>query len=183
MGMKAVQIARRAGLTGLVALVLAGCAGRGEVPDLMKFRNNTGRPDEFSVAPARPLEIPQDVAALPPPQPGMTNRAQQRPTDTAIAALGGSAEAARRAGVPAGDRALLTHTSRFGTDPAIRTLLAREDEDWRRRNRPLLVPRLVGNNLYYEAYEAQSLDQFGEMARLRAQGVRVPSSPPPAPEP
>ena len=36
-------------------------------------------------------------------------------------------------------------------------------------------------NVYYRAYEIQSLDQVRELERWRARGVRTESAPPPQP--
>lgn len=157
-------------------LVLSACSDK--VPQLMNHRNTTGTPDEFAVVPARPLETPSNTSVLPPPTPGSGNRADQSPVADAMVALGGSGTAATRAGIPAGDSALIGHAGRYGTNPAIRGVLAEEDLEWRRNNKPRLLPRIAGTNTYYSAYARQSLDQAEELERLRRAGVTVPSAPP-----
>ncbi len=62
---------RRAIMLGAI-LALGACA-RGE-PDLINFRAFSHGPDEFGVLPTKPLVLeglPQNVAALPPPAPGV----------------------------------------------------------------------------------------------------------------
>ncbi|MBE3640125.1 DUF3035 domain-containing protein [Mangrovicoccus algicola] len=159
-------------------LALGACSSSDEAPQLMRFRNNSSQPNEFVVVPARPLQTPQDTAALPVPTPGSGNRADQTPVTDAIAALGGSASAATRSGVPASDSALIAYAGRNGSQADIRGTLAEEDVDWRRRNGLSPVGRIVGQNGYYQAYDRMQLDQQAEQERMRAQGVQVPAAPP-----
>ena len=164
---------------GVIAvLALAGCA---DVPDLMKFPNKRNTPNEFTVIPSRPLATPPAGAALPVPQSNAVNLATPSPIDSAIVALGGTTAAANRTGIPASDTALLATTTRYGTEANIRDVLAAEDIDYRRHNRPQVLAYISGTNWYFTAYNAMSLDQRHEMERLRAIGVRVPVSPPPIP--
>lgn len=59
----------------LALVVLTACAGDGGLRDL--GRGGTG-PDEFSVRPSLPLELPPEFI-LPPPTPGGVNRADRNP--------------------------------------------------------------------------------------------------------
>ena len=56
----------------MLFLILAGglsaCA-QGE-PDLITFKQTQEGPDEFAILPTKPLEMPEDMASLPPPTPG-----------------------------------------------------------------------------------------------------------------
>jgi len=156
-------------------LALAACGGE---PNLMSFRASQSGPDEFLVAPAKPLEMPQDMAALPPPEPGGPNRADPTPEADAVAALGGRPQAA---GGAAPASALVAHASRFGRQPDIRRTLAQEDLAFRRRNDGLFLERVFGTNIYYDAYRNQALDQSAELRRLRRQGVATPAGAPPGP--
>jgi hypothetical protein len=168
----------RAGLGAIAlgaVLALAACGPRGE-PELMNIRSETAGPDEFGIVPPKPLEMPEDLAALPEPTPGGENRTDQRPLDDAIVALGGTPRAA--GGIPAGDGGLYSHASRFGVEAGIRTTLAGEDLEWRRDNNGRILERLFNVNVYYKAYRDQSLDQHAELARWRKLGVRTPSAPP-----
>lgn len=152
--------------------LLAACGASD--PQLMRFPGSRA-PNEFLVAPAKPLETPPDRAALPPPTPGAANRADATPLDDAIVALGG------RPGAGAtGDAALLAHVSRFGRDPDIRATLASEDLAFRQANPGRVMERLFNVNRYFAIYSGQALDQQAERARLAAAGVPTPTAPPAA---
>lgn len=167
---------RVAVMAGLVAVVaLAGC-GRGDgEPRLLNLSTSGTGPDEFAILPTRPLEQPEDYAALPPPTPGGTNRTDPTPEVDLAVALGGRAEAVARGGVDGG---VVTHASRFGVAPDIRARLAAEDLEYRRANDGRLLERLFNVNVYYRAYRPQALDQYRELERFRAAGVRTPAVPP-----
>jgi hypothetical protein len=161
-------------------LMLAGCGGDRD-PQLMNLRQPGEGPDEFSILPARPLEMPQDLAVLPAPTPGGANRSDVQPQADAIAALGGNPAAAvtRNGAVPAGDGALVAAASRYGVTQGIRETLAAEDLEFRRQNDGRLLERLFNANVYFRAYAPLSLDQQAELDRWRARGVRNVSAPPP----
>ena len=155
-------------------LTLAAC---GDVtPQLMNLRTGEG-PDEFGIVPPKPLEMPENLAELPEPALGGTNRADPQPIDEAIVALGGNPSAA--GGIPSGDSVLYNHAARFGVESAIRSTLAAEDLEWRRKNNGRLLERAFNVNVYYKAYRKQQLDQQAELARWRELGVKTPSAPPP----
>jgi hypothetical protein len=137
----------------------------------MNLRNTESGPDEFSVVPTRELELP-GTADLPPPTPGGFNRADPTPEADAIAALGGNIDAA-----PAATE-LVAHAGRFGVSENIRGTLLAEDEEVRRRNDGRILERLFRNNVYFDAYSNQALDQYSELERLRRAGVQTPSAPP-----
>ena len=162
----------------LAALGLAACAGPDE-PELMHAGNSRAQgPDEFAILPTKPLVIPEDLTALPEPNPGGTNLADPTPFADAAAALGGNAAVLDR---PSGDGALVAAATRYGVDPSIRATLAAEDLAYRRANDGRLLERLFSTNVYYKAYEPLSLDQYAELARLRRMGLRT-STVPPEPE-
>ena len=158
-----------------VAFLLAACAD--PLPELMHLRSATNGPDEFAILPPKPLELPADLAALPEPTPGGANRTDQDPMGDAILALGGSPSPPDAAS-PAVDAALVAHAGRLGFAPDIRSLLAAEDLDYRRRNDGRLLERLFAVNVYFRAYARQALDQQAELERWRQAGVRTPSAPP-----
>jgi len=158
-----------------LALALAGCS-RGE-PRLMNIAANTTSPDEFSILPTRPLLMPEDMTALPEPDPGGASRSDPTPLADAIATLGGNA-ARLAAPVPAADAAILARARRFGTDPAIRATLAAEDLEFRRKKDGRLLERWFNVNVYYRAYRAMALDRYAELARWRRAGIRTPAAPP-----
>lgn len=165
-------------LAGASLLTVAGCSGwRDKPPQLMNLRSSTNGPDEFSIVPPKPLELPEDLAALPEPTLGGENRTDQRPKDDAVLALGGTPRAAS-AGVPASDGALLAYAARGGVTADIRPTLAVEDLEHRRKNNGRILERLFGANVYYRAYRKQSLNQQQELERWRAAGAGTPSAPP-----
>jgi len=169
----------RAALQGLivVCLFLSACGSGDRTPQLMNLRSSTAGPDEFSVLPSKPLELPDDLTALPEPTPGGGNLTDPNPQADAIAALGGSVRGA--GGVPSGDAGLVNHAARAGVSADIRTTLAAEDLEFRRKNTGRVLEKLFGLNVYYRAYDTQALDQHGELARWRRAGARTPSAPPP----
>ncbi|MEM8956683.1 MAG: DUF3035 domain-containing protein [Pseudomonadota bacterium] len=161
------------------AVVITACGPRD--PDLLTFRRSGEGPDEFTVAPSKPLEDPPTAGALPPPTLGAgTNRADATPKDDAIVALGGREGSTTLNGVPASDAALIRHVARNGQSTGIRQTLAQEDIEFRRRNDGLILERLANSNLYFEAYEQQSLNQQREIDRLRQRGIQTPGAPPAA---
>lgn len=164
-------------LVCLAGLTLSACGNGSDVPELMNLRSTTNGPDEFSVLPAKPLEMPEDLATLPEPTPGGTNLTDPNPKADAIAALGGSLRPA--GGIPAGDAGLASYAGRNGTTADIRSTLAAEDLAFRQRNDARLLERIFDLNVYYSAYEKQSLDQQVELQRWRLAGARTPSAPPP----
>lgn len=100
-------------IAGAALLAVAGCGDRDKVPQLMNLRSDTNGPDEFSIVPPKPLEMPEDLALLPEPTPGGENRTDQRPKDEAVLALGGTPRVAG-AGVPGSDGALVSYAGRQG---------------------------------------------------------------------
>ncbi|MBT8413153.1 MAG: DUF3035 domain-containing protein [Boseongicola sp.] len=160
------------------ALTLAACGNSDSdrAPNLLNISEPASDgPDEFAVLPTEPLVIPEDLAALPTPTPGGNNRTDPTPRADAIAALGGNPTVLSRA---SNDGALVRYTGRFGVSPDIRATLAASDLRFRQNNDGRLLERVFNVNLYFEAYETQSLDQFSELERLRSAGIRTPSVPP-----
>ncbi len=158
-----------------VAALLAGCGS--DDPVLMNLKATGNGPDEFAIVPNKPLQAPDSFAALPPPTPGGANRSDQTPELDAIAALGGSPAAVAR-GPTASDVGLISYASRFGRDATIRSQLATEDLAFRKRKDGRLLERIFDVNVYYRAYEPQSLNQYRELERFRRIGVRTPQAPP-----
>ncbi|NNE80444.1 MAG: DUF3035 domain-containing protein [Silicimonas sp.] len=167
---------RRLVMIGLV-LGLAAC-NRGE-PQLMNVKQPRGEgPDEFAVLPTKPLQMPEDLAALPDPTPGGSNLTDPTPEADVALALGGNPEVLTRR---SGDGALVAYATRFGVDRNIRPELAAADLEYRRNNRGRVLERLFSVNVYYSAYEPMHLDQYAELERLRRAGIRT-SAVPPEPE-
>lgn len=161
-------------LTLGMILTLAACAGgdRG----LRDLRSPAGGPDEFSVLPVGPLELPADLNSLPTPTPGGANLTDPAPNAQAVAALGGNPAALIPNGIPASDGALIAAASRNGVDPAIRQTLAAEDADFRARRSRLGV--FGRGDRYFQAYARMALDAYAELLRFRSMGVTNPTAPP-----
>lgn len=174
------MMAARVGLAlaGAVMIALAGCGNRDKAPILMHAHSDTNGPDEFSILPPKPLEMPEDLTALPDPTPGGHNLTDPTPKEDAIAALGGTAPAAA-GGIPSGDGALVAQATRHGVQSDIRANLAAEDLEFRRKHDGRLLEKLFNVNVYYKAYRKMSLDQHAELLRWRARGAKTPSAPPP----
>ena len=167
------DVTRMASMTLLLLGLLAGCGGG--APDLVTLRPNEPGPDEFSVLPGKPLQSPPGFSELPPPTPGGTNRTDPTPQADATAALGGNATVLNR---PLGDGALIAYTGLHGRNPQIREQLAAADLECRRRNDGRLLERIFNVNVYFDAYEEMSLDQYRELERLRRAGIRTSAAPP-----
>jgi len=174
MWMRGVRVGLALAVAALV--VLPSCGGNDRGPQLMNLRSDTNGPDEFAILPAKPLELPEDLAALPDPTPGGGNLTDPDPRADAIVALGGSPAAA--GGIPAGDAGLANHAARYGVMADVRGTLAAEDLRFREKNDGRVLERLFDLNVYYRAYERQSLDQHAELERWRRAGARTPSAPP-----
>lgn len=156
-------------------LALAACGGSDQ-PNLLNISQPRAEgPDEFAILPSKPLEIPQDTSSLPPPTPGGANRTDPTPFADATIALGGNPEALTR---QSGDGALVAYAGRYGVDPNIRAELAASDLQYRRENDGRLLERLFNVNVYFQAYEPLSLDQYAELERLRRAGIRTSAVPP-----
>ncbi|SOB95076.1 DUF3035 domain-containing protein [Rhodobacter maris] len=172
------SVTDKLGIALVLALALAGCGRSDKAPQLMHLRSDTPGPDEFGILPTKPLEMPEDLAALPAPTPGGSNLTDPTPAADAIAALGGNPDRLNTAGVPAGDGALVSRAGRFGTETGIRTALADEDLEYRRKNNGKFLERLFGVNTYLKAYGPMALDQEAEIERWRRAGLRTPAAPP-----
>ncbi len=162
----------------LVAMLALGACGNDTDPRLMNVRAGTSGPDEFAILPTKPLQIPTDLAALPAPTPGGANLTDPTPTADAVVALGGSRAALASRGVPAADAGLLSHVAQYGGSSDIRTVLAAEDLDYRRKNNGKLLERLFNVNVYFQAYLPMTLDQAAEIERWRKLGIRTVGAPP-----
>ena len=159
------------GAVSFLALALALCAcSRNTVDGELRSASS---PDEFMVLPTKPLEMPGDMAALPPPTPGARNRVDYEPREEAVASLTGRETAV------AGTASAGSVIARSGpADPSIRARLASEDVAWRESHQGKLLPRLFARDEDDVVYGEVTLDPGAELERLRAQGVAVPPAPP-----
>ncbi len=164
-------------LVFMASLALTACS-RNPEPRLLNIKSSTRGPDEFAILPNKPLQQPANFTELPSPAPGTQNLVDPTPNADAIAALGGNPAVVARGGVPAADIGLINHASRFGVSTEIRQTLAAEDLAFRQRKDGRPLERLFNVNVYFRAYERQSLDQYAELERFRRLGVRTPAAPP-----
>lgn len=132
-------------------------------------------PDEFAIVPTKPLELPDDFAALPQPTPGGRNLTDQRPDADAIAALGGQPSRLDSTNVGAGEGALVAVAERNGSAANIREVLAAEDKEFREKNGPRLLERWFKVNTYLKSYEDETLEARRTNELLRRAGVKTPS--------
>jgi hypothetical protein len=154
----------------LAAAALAGCGGRGPA-GVLRSAGVAGTPDEFMVLPTKPLEMPENLAALPPPLPGATNRVDHRPHEEAVAGLTGRPALATTNGA-----ALVARAG--PVDPNVRTELAVEDAQWRATHHGLFFERMFTRDKATVVYKPMVLDAPAELERLRRMGVEVPPPPP-----
>ncbi|MFB9148325.1 DUF3035 domain-containing protein [Roseovarius ramblicola] len=173
------RMPRKTGLMLMAAVLVAGCGGAGDDEvSLRKIRHKGNGPDEFSILPSKPLEMPEDVSALPQPVPGGPNRTDQDPVADGIAALGGNVGAQRTGAPSAAHAGLLNHAARYRSDPAIRQTLAAEDRERRQRYGRVNVLRILPGDDYTQVYKDDWLDAYAEERRLRRRGVQTPAAPP-----
>ena len=166
--------------TMAICAALAGCGGdeaREADPDLVErvIADAYEAPEEFAVVPKKPLIMPSDLTALPPPSADGTSRSEPNPRADALTALTGRPTTGSSG---AADRALLAATGAQTARPDIRAVLAAEDEEFRSRNKGLILDRLFGVFTEGDRYSRYTLDAEAELLRLRAGGVWVPQLPP-----
>jgi len=158
-----------------MALTLAACSGNDGLRHLSKPGDG---PDEFRIIPAKPLEQPKDLAALPAPTPGGVNRTDLDPIGDAVAALGGSRSAVHGTAISNSDAALVNYTGRTGRSADIRQTVAAEDAEFRRKRGRFTNIKIGKQDRYNEVYEKHHLGQYSEQGRWRQAGAPTPASPP-----
>lgn len=154
----------------VAAIALAGCQGRGAAGAL-RSAGVGGTPDEFMILPTKPLEMPENLVALPPPTPGAVNRVDYQPHQQAVAGLTG-----RPALSAANGTALVARAG--PVDPNVRGQLAVDDAEWRATHHGLFFERLFTRDRATVVYKPMVLDAPAELERLRRMGVEVPPPPP-----
>ena len=166
----------RAGLLLALCVLVSGCTRK--PPQIMHPQRGMVTPDEFAILPTKPIEMPRDYTALPPPTPGAGNRTDVNPQAEAVAALGGNPARVSTDGKLGDDGALIRQTTRYGVQPQIRTELAAADLEFRQRNRGRLLERWFAVPTYYKAYRRDELNQHGTTAYYRRAGVPTSAAPP-----
>ncbi|NDR55614.1 DUF3035 domain-containing protein [Aliiruegeria sabulilitoris] len=173
--MRVASVARAGGLLALCVLA-AGCSR--DVSQMMYPQRGQVTPDEFAILPSKPMEMPEDLTALPPPAPLEGNRTDVNPKAEAVAALGGNPNRVETDGKLGSDGALISQATRYGVSPEIRKELAIADLEYRKKNRGRLLERWLNVPTYYSAYEQQEMDQHGVLWRYRSKGVPTSAAPP-----
>lgn len=158
-------------LISIGAAALAGCS-EGGLAGTLRTAGVGSTPDEFLVLPTKPLEIPQNLAVLPRPEPGSANRVDRNPEVEAVAGLTGRQPTA--AGASAGP--LLARAG--PVDPTIRSRLAQEDVIYRGNNGGLFFERVFSNDQERLTYRGMILDAPDEYGRLLDAGMAVPPASP-----
>ncbi|MGR3507385.1 MAG: DUF3035 domain-containing protein [Paracoccaceae bacterium] len=167
------------GIILVAILALSACTERQGDLNLRNLGTPEAGPDEFSVLPGKPLEMPEQLASLPEPTPGGANLTDQNPLADGVAALGGRPGALVAQGPSGADSALVQHVARNGVNGDIRMTLAAEDEEFRRRRSRLTQFRLFRDvDRYHEVYSGEMTDPAAELRRFRRLGVATPSAPP-----
>ena len=160
----------------ILGLAVSGCADRG----LKTVVKNGPGPDEFLVMPSKPLSAPESYTFLPAPTPGQANLTDQNPNADAVVALGGSAAALNSTSIPGSDGALVNTARRYGTQADIRTVLATEDADFRKRRGRFANIKLFNVDRYADVYSRETLDPFPTAESYREAGAETPAFPPPS---
>lgn len=144
----------------LLPLALAGC---GQIRSAVGM--NRQSPDEFSVMTQQPLEIPADMASLPPPQPGVARPQDRTVQDQASAALsiGGTTT---DYGPSDGESALLANAQTGAADPAIRQTVNAEAADDRKNG------ETIGSQILFW----QKRPQPGTIVDPEAEKTRIQST-------
>ena len=168
----------RIAILAITAMGLSACSGYERDIRLRDVTSMSPGPDEFGILPGKPLQEPTSFTELPTPTPGSANLTDQNPLADGVAALGGRPDRLENKGVPAGDGALVRHASRNGVDPNVRTELAAQDEDFRKRKSRFTRIRIVRQDLYNKVYKRETLNARREWNRYRRAGARTPSAPP-----
>ena len=113
------------GMILVAILAVTACSRPQGDLNLRNLANPAAGPDEFSVLPGKPLEMPQQTV-LPTPTPGGSNLTDQNPLADGVAALGGRPGALSPQGVAASDAAIDTRL----TQRADSTTTANSKESW-----------------------------------------------------
>jgi Protein of unknown function (DUF3035) len=156
-----------------LVLAISGC-GQGGVAGVLRSSGATSTPDEFLVLPTRPLEIPDNLASLPPPTPGAPSRVEYQPESIAVTGLTGQEGQVRAAS----GAALLARAGAASNDPQIRARLAQEDAEYRASHGGRLLERLFARDQEALVYRDMTLNAPAVYEQMRARGVQLPAPPP-----
>lgn len=165
----------RIGAAAALALGLAACGGSKSMRESMGIA--APPPDEFMVVSRAPLELPPDLSALPPPQPGAPSRVEPDPRAQAQTALMGGEVAVATAAPTAGESALLTAVGAGPQNAAIREQI-QQDAAAAPPTRRFGLTSLFGRKIVQDPQaEAERLSPEAEAERLQREGLPAPAAP------
>lgn len=149
-------------------LVLGACSnGAASVKDTLGLTKSS--PDEFAVVKRAPLEMPPDYS-LRPPQPGAARPQEQATAEQAKQTVFGSAAPAATGAQPAAatgaESSFLQQAGAGVADPAVRTKIDAEAEEFRDVNKPV-VKKIMGDLGNEDPPSANVVDAKAEAERLR----------------
>lgn len=158
----------------ILVIGLAACENKG----LRDLSDPAAGPEEFSILPNKPLQTPENFAALPAPTPGQANLVDATPKQDAVAALGGNPARLGETGIPSSDSALVANASRYGVPGNIRATTSAEDADFRKRRGRFTNIRLFRTDRYAQVYKKQTLDSQKTLNTYRRANRKTPTAPP-----
>lgn len=163
-------------IMAMVLTAVTACSGKDK--PLTRIKHTGNGPDEFSILPSKPLQEPGSYTDLPAPAPGTANLTDVNPKAEGVIALGGNPAALAGNKINSSETALVNHARRYGADANIRTTVAVEDAEVRKKRGRVNVLGIGPDDDYTLAYKKEWLNSQAERERLRARGVSTPSAPP-----
>lgn len=164
----------RPGLVVALALSLSACGGSKSMREAAGLA--VPPPDEFMVVARAPLELPPNLSALPPPQPGAPSRVEPNPVAEAQAALMGGEVAVATAAPTAGEAALLSAAGAGPQNATVREQIAQDQPSTPTRRFGLTS--LFGRKIVQDPEnKPERLSPEAEAERLQREGLPAPAAP------
>lgn len=165
----------------MAASLLAGCtldSRDGSIGEQLGFALNS--PDEFMIISRAPLQMPQNLQALPTPQPGAASPLMPDPYADARQSLFGSpAQIATLASQTQGEQVLLASAGATPSDAATRTAMEAEEAAKADSERRFGLTSFLGIPIPANLEDRDSLlESQEENQALREQGYLTPTAPP-----
>lgn len=133
-------------------------------------------PDEFSVVTKKPLEMPDSLDVLPPPEPGKLSSRDPNPIADARSALLGETRAASNGAPSSAERAILSAAGQ--ADPNIRATMESEQAEYQSGQQLYILDRYIPALARLRGETAVgALDPVAERERLVQQGILAPALP------
>ncbi|SLN63066.1 hypothetical protein ROA7450_03292 [Roseovarius albus] len=163
-------------MMAMVLTAVAACSGKDK--PLTRIKHTGNGPDEFAILPSKPLQEPESFTSLPAPAPGTANLTDVNPRAEGVIALGGNPAALAGNKINASETALVNYSRRYGVEPDIRTIVAVEDAEVRKKRGRVNILNIGPDDDYTLAYKKEWLNSQAAREQLSAQGVGTPSAPP-----